>query len=300
MGLGPGLRTIAPGREISAGDLTAGMRGERGGGGCLDAEGGERRERWRAAVRRVPPVLRDRGRRPRVPAGAGGVGRAASAVSHPGRRRLRPRSLRRLRGPDGRGGYASGPVHARRLHAFHGQEPPRGWREATPADIRAAAGGACPDVVFTSSPCKGAEQINVGTPAPPLSPGRRLPSQPKPAFPTSFIMIRYSLLRSMPAAPFRATGRHRSPGPQDQGPHRWRNPGPRPPEPQRPADMGEMHTPVPSAALPAPYAATGRQPARPWPPTLPCHAPLWGPPSRRPLAPAPRPDRPRNPRPMPP
>ena len=39
--------------------------------------------------------------------------------------------------------------------AFHGQEPPRGWREATPADIRAAAGGACPDVVFTSSPCKG-------------------------------------------------------------------------------------------------------------------------------------------------
>jgi site-specific DNA-cytosine methylase len=39
--------------------------------------------------------------------------------------------------------------------AFHGEEPPQGWREATPADVRAAAGGRFPDVVFTSSPCKG-------------------------------------------------------------------------------------------------------------------------------------------------
>ncbi len=39
--------------------------------------------------------------------------------------------------------------------AFHGEEPPEDWREATPADIRAAAGGRLPDVVFTSSPCKG-------------------------------------------------------------------------------------------------------------------------------------------------
>jgi len=39
--------------------------------------------------------------------------------------------------------------------AFHGHEPPDGWREATPADIRAAAGGGCPDIVFTSPPCKG-------------------------------------------------------------------------------------------------------------------------------------------------
>jgi site-specific DNA-cytosine methylase len=39
--------------------------------------------------------------------------------------------------------------------SFHGQEPPEGWREATAADIRAAAGGQCPDIVFTSPPCKG-------------------------------------------------------------------------------------------------------------------------------------------------
>ncbi|MBO8160601.1 MAG: DNA cytosine methyltransferase [Thermosipho sp. (in: Bacteria)] len=39
--------------------------------------------------------------------------------------------------------------------AFHGHEPPKGWREATPEDIRAATGGIAPDVVFTSPPCKG-------------------------------------------------------------------------------------------------------------------------------------------------
>jgi site-specific DNA-cytosine methylase len=39
--------------------------------------------------------------------------------------------------------------------AFHGHEPPIGWREATPADIRATANGETPDIVFTSSPCKG-------------------------------------------------------------------------------------------------------------------------------------------------
>jgi hypothetical protein len=38
---------------------------------------------------------------------------------------------------------------------FHGAEPPADWREATPADIRRAAGGEHPHVVFTSSPCKG-------------------------------------------------------------------------------------------------------------------------------------------------
>lgn len=38
---------------------------------------------------------------------------------------------------------------------FHGKEPPAGWREITPADIRAACGGVAPDGVFTSSPCKG-------------------------------------------------------------------------------------------------------------------------------------------------
>ncbi|MDD3652439.1 DNA cytosine methyltransferase [Immundisolibacter sp.] len=39
--------------------------------------------------------------------------------------------------------------------AFHGHEPPAGWREATPADIRRAAGGEFPHVVFLSAPCKG-------------------------------------------------------------------------------------------------------------------------------------------------
>jgi site-specific DNA-cytosine methylase len=39
--------------------------------------------------------------------------------------------------------------------AFHGHEPPAGWREATPADIRAAAGGEHPHIVFLSAPCKG-------------------------------------------------------------------------------------------------------------------------------------------------
>ena len=38
--------------------------------------------------------------------------------------------------------------------AFHGHEPPAGWREATPADIRRAAGNERPHIVFTSPPCK--------------------------------------------------------------------------------------------------------------------------------------------------
>ncbi len=38
---------------------------------------------------------------------------------------------------------------------FHGMEPPAGWREALPADIRAAAGGEYPHIVFLSAPCKG-------------------------------------------------------------------------------------------------------------------------------------------------
>ncbi len=39
--------------------------------------------------------------------------------------------------------------------AFHGHEPPEGWREANPEDIRRACGGTSPDVVFLSPPCKG-------------------------------------------------------------------------------------------------------------------------------------------------
>jgi len=39
--------------------------------------------------------------------------------------------------------------------AFHGRKPPADWRAATPEDLRAAAGGIAPDVLFTSPPCKG-------------------------------------------------------------------------------------------------------------------------------------------------
>lgn len=38
---------------------------------------------------------------------------------------------------------------------FHGREPGHGWREATPADIRRAAGDERPHIVFLSAPCKG-------------------------------------------------------------------------------------------------------------------------------------------------
>lgn len=43
--------------------------------------------------------------------------------------------------------------------AFHGTEPPPGWREATPADIRAAANGEHPHAMIISSPCKGASGL---------------------------------------------------------------------------------------------------------------------------------------------
>lgn len=42
---------------------------------------------------------------------------------------------------------------------FHGKEPPLGWREATPDDVRRAAQGKRPDAVFISSPCKGASGL---------------------------------------------------------------------------------------------------------------------------------------------
>lgn len=38
---------------------------------------------------------------------------------------------------------------------FHGVEPPSSWIETTPDDIRRAAGGERPHIVFTSAPCKG-------------------------------------------------------------------------------------------------------------------------------------------------
>jgi site-specific DNA-cytosine methylase len=39
--------------------------------------------------------------------------------------------------------------------AFHGKQPPAGWRAAVPADIRKAAGNEFPDIIFLSAPCKG-------------------------------------------------------------------------------------------------------------------------------------------------
>lgn len=39
--------------------------------------------------------------------------------------------------------------------SFHGRMPPAGWREATPDDIRKAAGYEYPHIVFLSAPCKG-------------------------------------------------------------------------------------------------------------------------------------------------
>ncbi|SFP38545.1 C-5 cytosine-specific DNA methylase [Geopseudomonas sagittaria] len=42
---------------------------------------------------------------------------------------------------------------------FHGVEPPAGWLEATPEDIRRAAQNEDPNAVFISSPCKGASGL---------------------------------------------------------------------------------------------------------------------------------------------
>lgn len=39
--------------------------------------------------------------------------------------------------------------------AYHGKEPPRDWRQATPLDIRMAAGGEYPTAIFLSAPCQG-------------------------------------------------------------------------------------------------------------------------------------------------
>lgn len=39
--------------------------------------------------------------------------------------------------------------------AINGKQPPEGWREATPDDVRRASQGRRPDCVFLSAPCKG-------------------------------------------------------------------------------------------------------------------------------------------------
>lgn len=41
------------------------------------------------------------------------------------------------------------------FRAFHGMEPPAGWREAGTADIHAAFGHERPHIIFLSAPCKG-------------------------------------------------------------------------------------------------------------------------------------------------
>jgi site-specific DNA-cytosine methylase len=43
--------------------------------------------------------------------------------------------------------------------AFHGKEPPAAWKEMGPVDIRRAAGNERPNIVFISSPCKGASGL---------------------------------------------------------------------------------------------------------------------------------------------
>lgn len=43
--------------------------------------------------------------------------------------------------------------------AFHGKEPPADWCEMGPADIQRAAGNERPNIVFISSPCKGASGL---------------------------------------------------------------------------------------------------------------------------------------------
>lgn len=43
--------------------------------------------------------------------------------------------------------------------AFHGVEPPPGWREAGPDDIRVAFNNEHPHILFISSPCKGASGL---------------------------------------------------------------------------------------------------------------------------------------------
>ena len=44
---------------------------------------------------------------------------------------------------------------AKQYQAWHGHEPPQGWAEAMPEDVRAAAHHQTPDIVFLSAPCKG-------------------------------------------------------------------------------------------------------------------------------------------------
>ncbi len=60
---------------------------------------------------------------------------------------------------DGRPGTVMDLFTRAQYTAFHGREPGHDWKEATPADIRRAAGNEAPNIVFISSPCKGASGL---------------------------------------------------------------------------------------------------------------------------------------------
>ncbi len=97
-----------------------------------------------------------------IGAGAAGFNRAGARVGN-----LRGR-FRCLGGVDvdaraiedfGRLTGASGTVldlfSAEQYREFHGHPPPSGWREASPDDLRRAAHGERPHIIFISAPCKG-------------------------------------------------------------------------------------------------------------------------------------------------
>jgi len=66
-----------------------------------------------------------------------------------------PAAIRDFRRLTGHPGTVLDLFDRSQYQAFHGQEPPAGWQEMGPAEIRAAAGGEFPHIVFLSAPCKG-------------------------------------------------------------------------------------------------------------------------------------------------
>jgi len=60
---------------------------------------------------------------------------------------------------DGRPGTVMDLFTRGQYTAFHSKQPPGEWQEVTPADIRRAAGNESPNIVFISSPCKGASGL---------------------------------------------------------------------------------------------------------------------------------------------
>jgi len=66
-----------------------------------------------------------------------------------------PASIRDFTNAAGVPGTVLDMFDERQYYAFHGKAPPAGWSPAGPGDIRKAAGGEFPNVVFLSAPCKG-------------------------------------------------------------------------------------------------------------------------------------------------